>query len=343
MNKDELLEQINTDRRQLGRYFLYFEKNDNGEFVPSNRLKLDREKMLQPGVTDELSVKDIINLLSGWESYFVEWYNHVRFGMRLIEFPTDISWDDKERIDQAILAAKKDLSLADSLAEFRISFQQILKIIELLPEDELTSRSNFLGSGDRSLLDLISEVTWEHYRWAKGHIRIWSRRGGQRGMDKEGILLRIQTERRWLEKNLASLNDKEMIEPGVTGDWSVKDILAHLVDWEQRFLGWYQAGLRGEIPQTPAPGITWKELDKLNQMIFAQYENQPLAEVKAEFQASYQQVLQTVKAIAHDDIFPVGRFAWTGKSNLAAYILANTTNHYRWAKTQIRRWMHTRG
>jgi hypothetical protein len=50
-----------------------------------------------------------------------------------------------------------------------------------------------------------------------------------------------------------------------------------------------------------------------------------------------------VREIPEEDIFPVGRFAWTGESNLAAYILANTANHYRWAKTQIRRWIHTRG
>ena len=50
-----------------------------------------------------------------------------------------------------------------------------------------------------------------------------------------------------------------------------------------------------------------------------------------------------VSAIHEEDIFPVGRFAWNEGSNLAAYFLANTANHYRWAKTQIRRWMRTRG
>jgi hypothetical protein len=51
---------------------------------------------------------------------------------------------------------------------------------------------------------------------------------------------------------------------GVVGDWSVKDIVARLVDWEQRFIGWYDAGLRGEVPEVPAPGIVWDELDILN-------------------------------------------------------------------------------
>lgn len=29
--------------------------------------------------------------------------------------------------------------------------------------------------------------------------------------------------------------------PGVVGDWPVKDVLAHLVAWEQMCLGWYEA------------------------------------------------------------------------------------------------------
>lgn len=65
MNKGGLLQQINTDRRQLERYLFYFEKNDNGEFVPRKRIKFSHEEMLQPGGVAELSVKDIVNLLSG--------------------------------------------------------------------------------------------------------------------------------------------------------------------------------------------------------------------------------------------------------------------------------------
>jgi hypothetical protein len=133
-------------------------------------------------------------------------------------------------------------------------------------------------------------------------------------MDKDSISISIDTERRRLEKNLVNLNDQEMVKPGVIGEWSTKDILAHLVDWEQRFLGWYQAGLRGEIPQTPAPGMTWRDLDKLNQLIFDEHKDQPLNEVKADFQNSYQQILGTVRAIPEEGIFPVGIFL--GQENL---------------------------
>ncbi|MFW9846493.1 MAG: ClbS/DfsB family four-helix bundle protein [Candidatus Thorarchaeota archaeon] len=160
--------------------------------------------------------------------------------------------------------------------------------------------------------------------------------------DKERIIESIQTERRRLEKNLASLSDTDMLEPGVIGEWSVKDIMAHLFDWEQRFLGWYEAGLRGEVPETPAPGLKWSQLRILNQKVFEKHRDRTLADVKAEFQSSYKRVLDIVGRISEEDMFEVGRFEWTGRENIAGYILANSANHYRWAKTRIRRWMRER-
>jgi hypothetical protein len=71
---------------------------------------------------------------------------------------------------------------------------------------------------------------------------------------KEAIIERLHTERRRLEQKLAGLSPEEMTQPGVVGDWSVKDVLAHLADWEQMCLGWCAACDRGEKPETPAPG-----------------------------------------------------------------------------------------
>lgn len=48
-----------------------------------------------------------------------------------------------------------------------------------------------------------------------------------------------------LDACLASLDPQALLRPGVVGNWSVKDILAHLVGWNNALLGWYQAGLDG--------------------------------------------------------------------------------------------------
>ncbi|MFX1485133.1 MAG: DinB family protein [Promethearchaeota archaeon] len=165
----------------------------------------------------------------------------------------------------------------------------------------------------------------------------------KRKLTKVNIIDRIRMERRRLEKNIAYLSDDDMQESGVIGEWSVKDILAHLFDWEHRFLGWYDAGLRGEVPETPAPGLKWSQLRILNQQVFEKHRDRKLKDVKDEFQSSFKKVLDTIERIPENDIFEIGRYKWTGKENIGGYILANTANHYRWAKSRIRSWMKRTG
>ena len=162
-------------------------------------------------------------------------------------------------------------------------------------------------------------------------------------LTKEKIIERIHTERRRLEKNLALLSDDDLLESSVMGGWSVKDIMAHLFDWEQRFLGWYEAGRRGEVPETPAPGLKWSQLRILNQQVFEKHRDRTLADVRSEFQFSFTKVLDTLEKIPEKDIFEIGRYQWTGKGNIGGFILANTANHYRWAKSRIRSWMKRTG
>jgi len=74
---------------------------------------------------------------------------------------------------------------------------------------------------------------------------------------KNQLLETIEIERKALEKFLAELSPAQMIEPGVVGERSVKDVLAHLIEWEHMVLSWHVAGLQGKAPMTPAEGFNW--------------------------------------------------------------------------------------
>ena len=158
----------------------------------------------------------------------------------------------------------------------------------------------------------------------------------RRAKTKQELLESIETTRALLEKKFSKLTPKQMVWPGSMGEWSVKDILAHLVDWEQRFIGWYQAGLRGEVPETPAPGFTWRELPKLNQAGFEQHQDESLADVLERFERSYLEIYELVKRMEDAEIFEAKYYAWTGDSPLLPWIAANTSSHYNWARRNIR-------
>jgi hypothetical protein len=157
----------------------------------------------------------------------------------------------------------------------------------------------------------------------------------------KGEMLELISHERWkLETELGELNGRQMIQRGVCGEWSAKDLMAHLAEWEQMFLGWYAAGRRGEAPEAPGPGLTWGRPDmaRLNDEIFQKHRRRPLAEVLDWFEASYEQILAMMQAVPEADLWKAGRYAWLKTVPLGEFILADTAHHYRWARQLIRKW-----
>ena len=154
---------------------------------------------------------------------------------------------------------------------------------------------------------------------------------------KKGLLEEIEKEHAALEEFLASLSPDDLTRSGVLGSWSAKDVLAHLLEWEQMFLGWYKAGLKGKIIEKPAPGFKWSQIPQLNQQIYEKYCNQSLAEVQKKFRASYRQIIKVLQDIDEEDIFEHRHFAWTEKLPLLSFIYPNTSSHYRWARKEMQK------
>jgi hypothetical protein len=164
-----------------------------------------------------------------------------------------------------------------------------------------------------------------------------------RRLPKKDLLCEIQIERSALDETLALLSTRQMTMPGVTrGGWSTKDVLAHLVEWQQMNLNWYAAGLRGEKPAMPAPGFTLRELPRLNEMIYHKHHRRSLKAVMIDYRSYHERVVALIEALPDVDLVTLNRFSWTGPSwTLSDYLRASTAAHYLWARTRIRRWWRT--
>jgi hypothetical protein len=156
-----------------------------------------------------------------------------------------------------------------------------------------------------------------------------------RPITKIQILSASQKELQALEQVLAALSPIQMTQPGMPGEWSIKDILAHLYEWHQMVLGWVAASQSGETPCLPAQGFKWSQLPALNQQIFEKHRLLSLPEVLEMFHASYQQVTALIERLSEEELFTPGRFPWMNNNTLAAYFVSCTSSHYRWARTEI--------
>jgi hypothetical protein len=159
---------------------------------------------------------------------------------------------------------------------------------------------------------------------------------------KAQIIKRLETERRRLEQNLAKLSTADMLQPGVVDEWSVKDVLAHLADWEAHMPVWMEAGRRGDPVKEPDPGLTWKQLDLLNERIYQAHRYQSLAEVMDYFHSIHEQFMDMVVTMPEQEMLERGRYSFIGKGAVYGW-LSQYAAHDAWGKRKIREWMKTRG
>lgn len=156
-----------------------------------------------------------------------------------------------------------------------------------------------------------------------------------RPTSKTELQAAIARERGALDTYLETVTAEQMGEPGIVGEWSPKDVLAHLVAWEQMCLGWYRAGLRGELPALPAPGFKWNQTPALNQQIYEQYRDLPLTEILILYADSFTEITDLIEELPNDLLFTPGQYSWTGKNTMGTYFVSATSSHYLWARKEI--------
>jgi hypothetical protein len=158
-------------------------------------------------------------------------------------------------------------------------------------------------------------------------------------LSKDQLIDRIMDSHDRLEEVLEMLSETQMLQPGVIGEWSVKDILAHLMEWDRRFILWYDTGLQGIELNPPEEGYTWEQLDEVNRLIYNLHRDKPLVDVLAGYRSSYMTVLVRVGMIQESDLDRPGLYRWLQGGTLLGFINADTWDHYDWARNGIAAWM----
>jgi hypothetical protein len=154
---------------------------------------------------------------------------------------------------------------------------------------------------------------------------------------KDELLQASRQERSRLEDLLDAQTPEQLTTPGVVGAWSPKDVLAHLVEWEQMVLRWLATSQAGGQPAVPGEGYNWGQLPELNHQIYLQQRARSLPDVLADFHTSHQEVMARIESLPEETLFTPGLYPWMNNNILAAYFNSCTASHYRWACNEIRK------
>lgn len=132
-------------------------------------------------------------------------------------------------------------------------------------------------------------------------------------MNKSQLLTRIEEERVFWERLLAEVGEARMEQQGATGDWTFKDVAAHLVMWRQRTIAQLEAAHRHQPPTPPLwPAFLdeEKEAEQINQWIYLTNQDRPLSDILNESRRQFQQLAALVEALPEQDLMDPKRFAW---------------------------------
>ncbi len=125
-------------------------------------------------------------------------------------------------------------------------------------------------------------------------------------MDRSQLLKRLDKAWEAFKESYAGLSDSELMEPGVTGDWSVRDIIAHVTWWEEEALTHLPLILDGRKP--PRYSVTYGGIDAFNAQKTEQKRHLPLSQVLRQRDDTHRRLINFIQSAPEDQFIRETRF-----------------------------------
>jgi hypothetical protein len=135
-----------------------------------------------------------------------------------------------------------------------------------------------------------------------------------------------------LKQSYAGLSESELLEPGVTGNWSVRDIIVHVTWWEEEALTHLPAILAGKRP--PRYSTTYGGIDAFNARMTDERSHLSLAAVLQQRDEAHRRLITLVEGTPDDQL--------AGETRFRRRLRLDTYGHYPKHARAIRQWRQRR-
>lgn len=157
-------------------------------------------------------------------------------------------------------------------------------------------------------------------------------------MEKSELLETLEDSHQELVEMLEDLPESMLQAPGVMGDWSIKDILAHLTQWEGQIVTLLFQAKQG-MAQPSTAHFSEDSVDKLNARWHQQGQGRSLEMVWSDFVGVRKQVLRRVNEFSDLDLQDPQRYPWLNGQPLYMWIFSDTIEHEEEHGDAIREWL----
>jgi hypothetical protein len=148
----------------------------------------------------------------------------------------------------------------------------------------------------------------------------------------------MRTARSDWEALLAEAGEARLTEPGVEGDWSLKDIIAHISYFETWAADNVMAFRRGAPrPQAEYNGL---DVDEENARIYERLRAKALPQVLLDSQISFQRSIEAVQGLRDEDLYDP-KFTRVPDADWTVFDLVegDTFEHYNDHSKSVRAWL----
>jgi hypothetical protein len=147
-------------------------------------------------------------------------------------------------------------------------------------------------------------------------------------VDRTQLLARLEKAWRDFHESFAGLSDSQMMKSGVTGDWSVRDMLAHVTTWEREALKHLPTILKGGKP--PRYSVTHGGINGFNRIMTEQKRDLTLTDVRRELDDVHRQLIRFVESVPEEQ--------FQTETPFRRRLRLDTYSHYPKHAEAIRRW-----
>ena len=126
----------------------------------------------------------------------------------------------------------------------------------------------------------------------------------------------------------AGLSPRDLVEPGVTKAWSVRDIIVHITVWEEEALKHLPGVLEGRRP--PRYSVTYGGINAFNALMTKQRQGLSLDEVFEQQAAVHQRLIRFIARTDEDLLASGSRFRHRLKLDTYGHYPGHTGAIIRW-------------
>ena len=146
-------------------------------------------------------------------------------------------------------------------------------------------------------------------------------------MKKHQVFQKLEQTWTELKESYAGLSQAQLTEPGVLGEWSVKDILAHVTTWEEEALKYLPLILSGGRP----PRYTrYGGIDGFNAQMAEQKRGTALTEVLGQLEGTHRRLIDYLHSVPEEQ--------FTRETPFRHRLRLDTYSHYPLHARAIREW-----